>query len=373
MAEINVLNIVYKMTFGGAEKVLADLINGSDNRFHHVICSLTPHDDFVDQIREEKRFIIDLLKTQGNDWKIPIAISKIIRKEKIDIVHCQNWGTYLEGYLGARLQVKMPKFVFAVHGKIASDLEGVPQRRILMQRFLSNRIDGIITPSFDLKEDYARTIGVSSSIIDVIYNGVDINVFKPANDSCESKKRFGFLPSHTVIGCVARFDRIKNIPSLIKGFAFCHSKFPETRLLLVGDGEEMEQIRRLIRQLDLEDVVSLPGKRQDVHRCLRALDIYIQPSHYECMPVTILEAMSSGLAVIAPRVGGIPEIIVDDYNGILLDYPGPEAIASALARLVVNQDMRCRYAINNRDLIERKFSLKSMVQAYERYFDSIIN
>jgi glycosyltransferase involved in cell wall biosynthesis len=266
----------------------------------------------------------------------------------------------------------MPRFVFAVHGKVASDLQGIPHRRLFIQRFLSNRVDGIITPSFDLKEDYAQTVGVSPGIINVIYNGVDIDVFKPASDPVGSKQKFGFLPGHIVIGCVARFNRIKNIPGLIRGFALCHGRFPETRLLLVGDGEDLEEVRQVIRQFNLEEEVKLLGRRLDVHLCLHAMDIFIQPSYYECMPVTVLEAMSSGLPVIATRIGGIPEIVTEGQNGILMNNPEPEVIASAIGRLVNDQDMRNRYAVNNRALIEQKFSIKTMVQAYERFFDSII-
>lgn len=369
---ITILNIVYKLSVGGAEKVLVDIVNRASKDYRHIICSLSAHDDFAHQLDQERSFIIDMGRRSGNDWRMPFAIARVIRQERVDLVHCIGWATYVEGYLGAILQMKRPKFVFAFHGKIASDLSGIPKRRILAQRMLAKTIDGIVTPSMEMRNDYARTIGITTDSIEVIYNGVDTDLYRPSDYTSAVRESFGFLPHHQVIGCVARFDSVKNIPNLVRGFALCRNAFPDARLFLVGDGSERSQVSRMITDLNLSGWVVLPGKRSDVDHCLQAMDLYVQPSHYEGMPIAILEAMSCGLPIITTNVGGIPEVVVNRLNGILLDRPEPKPISEALCTLLSDRELQRSYSTQSRRIAQEKFSVDTMVKSYENYFAKLI-
>jgi len=357
---------------GGAERVLVNLINESSPSLKHVVCSLYPPDSFSEEIRSSTCDIVCLNKRHGNDPIMPFKIARLCHEYCIDIVHSQGWATYLEGFIGTMLLPRRPKFVFAFRGKTVNELHGIPRRRILVQKIMSGMIDGIITPSHEMSRDYARTMGISPDLMTVIHNGVDMEIFRPPQDRGACRRYLGLNPGHLIVGCVARFDPVKNLQGLVRGFVAIHQAFPEARLLLVGDGEEMEGIRGLLRETGLADAVILPGKRYDVHQWLQAMDVYVQPSFYEGLSNTIMEAMSCALPIVAGRVGGNPELVQENHNGFLLDHVDPDSLAWGISALLADENLRNRFARASMDLVSDRFSLKTMVASYERFFANLV-
>jgi len=258
--------------------------------------------------------------------------------------------------------------VYAFHGKLLSDLDGIPVRRRCIQRFFAPFCDAILTPSKEMQRDYSHTFGIDPHRITVIYNGVNSSIFRPATDRADSRSIFGFASSDIIIGCVARFDPVKNLTGLIKAFNLCTEEFPYLRLLLVGDGEQMEEIQSLVSNLNLDEYVTLTGLRTDIPRCLQVMDIYVQPSFYEGTSITILEAMGVGLPIIATDVGGTPEIVRDGKSGILVRAGDNIELGKALKTLVVNESKRHEMGKAGRVIVKNKFSLESMISAYEKFF-----
>jgi len=366
-----IVHLVHRLTVGGAEKVLVNLINGSSAQLRHVVCSFFPADDFENEIDPERRFVVNLHKKQGNDVSIPQKIVKVCQKYQADVVHCQGWGTYFEGLLAAKVLQRHCRFIFAFRGKTVEDLGGVPLRRIWAQKIGTFFSDAIITPSEEMRLDYARLIGFDKEKITVISNGVDTGLFCPAPDRAESKTHFGIPESAVVVGCVARFDPVKNLPGLLQAFADCHKTFPTSHLLLVGDGSQMSTVREVIKQNGLEDVVTLTGRRTDVFRCLQAMNIYVQPSLYEGLSNTILEAMSTALPIIAQDVGGTREVVKDTINGFLLPPESKVGFVDAMASLLRDKQERQNMGLAGREIIEERFSMEKMVQSYDKLFTDV--
>ena len=362
-----VLHLVHRLTFGGAERVLVNYLNGSQ-KHRHVIGSFFPADSFADEINNSEVSLVNLDKRVGNDLRIPFRLAAICRKFDVDVIHCQGWGTYLEGLLCAGVLQRRTKFVFAFHGKTISDLGPLPRRRKLVQRLGSFLGDGVITPSEEMKRDYAREIGIDSKKITVIHNGVDTDLFSPATDDKSVRREFGIGPDEVVIGSVARLDPVKNFPGLLRTFFMAVEKGLSARLLIVGDGPQMKELRILAGKIGCAGSILFAGRRSDVPQCLRAMDIYVQPSFYEGFSMTILEALSTGLPVIAYNVGGTYEMVRDGYNGMLLNDQENNTLAQAMLQLARNPPRRQAMGRKGRALIKENFSLAGMIRQYDRLF-----
>ncbi len=362
-----VLHLVHRLTFGGAERVLVNYLNGSFMH-RHIVCSLLPADSFAEEITNEKVQVVSLNKKNGNDGSIPFQLARLCNKFSVDVVHCQGWGTYLEGLLCAKILRRRTGFVFAFHGKTLDDLGKVPVRRVLAQKIGAFLGDAVITPSREMRADYARSIGIREERVKVIYNGVDTELFQPVAGPVSARNEFGLETDTMVFGCVARLDPVKNFPGLLQAFATACAQGLQAHLLIIGDGPQMEELTILARELGVRDKVIFAGRRTDVAGCLHAMDCYVQASFYEGFSMTILEAMSSGLPVLAFDVGGTREMVRHKENGLLLPSRDTGALCRAMCEMAADREKCRRYGRQARKIIENNFSLQDMRARYDRLF-----
>ena len=370
---ITVLHLVHSLTVGGAERVLVNVVNNTCDKYRHIICSLTMIDiDFSKTINLDKVTITCLNKKQGNDFRLPLRIAQLCNKFSVDLIHAQGWGTYMEGVAGAKISRRKPAFVFAFRGKTIDDLAGVKYHRILAQRILAHFCSAILTPSWQMANEYAETIGINKKKIEIIYNGVDTAIYRPSDDSSAAKHLLRIPDNRIVFGCVARFDPVKNLHNLLIAFS-CLAKVDENvALLLVGDGESKPGLERLIDELNLGDRVFMPGATTDVAAYYQAMDIYVQPSLYEGTSNTILEAMSSGLPIVAGRFGGTPELVTHGENGILLDHVTAAGLLAGMQHLLSQPQLLHSFGCQNRNKILSQFSLLAMKDGYEQLFSKVV-
>jgi sugar transferase (PEP-CTERM/EpsH1 system associated) len=372
---INILHLVYKLTCGGAERILANIVNRSDSRFRHVICSFATPDVFAETLQDQIQ-VVSLNKRDGNDLRIPGRIAVLCREHDIDLIHSIGWSTYLDGYLGGLMRgFRRPRFVHAFHGKTIDDLSGIPRRRIWTQRLLARGCDAIVAPSQQMLDDYAGTFGVVQKKSFLIYNGVDEEDYRPPAPAEDSRAEFGFTKENIVIGCVARLDPVKNLSSLIRSFARVVDAAPQSRLMIVGGGDQFGQLNELVSLLKLQDSVVLTGIREDSANCMRAINIYILPSFYEGFSVTILEAMATGLPVLAGRVGGTPELVQNGVNGYLfeIDETQEERMAALMIQLCNDAVLRQEMGRHGRERVLERFTLSGMVRDYEKLFSMLVH
>ncbi len=371
---IHILHLIHKLTVGGAERVLANIVNSGHDRFRHVICSFCTPDDFCKTINDQVT-LVSLNKQEGNDFRIPFRLAKLCRQYEIDLIHSIGWSTYLDGFLGGLLRLnKKPRFVYAFHGKTIEDLARMPQRRIWAQRLLANGCDAIIAPSLEMKRDYAQTFGIEQGRIRLIYNGVDEKLFSPVDAFNQAKTDFGFTADDVVFGCIARLDPVKNLPALIRGFALVQKTAPQAKLMIVGGGQQHDELLKLVADLQLQNSVLLTGERSDIEHCLRGMDVYVLPSFYEGFSVTILEAMAAGLPIVAGRVGGTPELVQNGRNGYLFDLSRSHEneLSRLMGQLGEDRLLRERMGRQSRKLVAQQFTLAGMVQNYETLFSELV-
>ncbi len=368
---ITVLHLVHRLTAGGAERVLVNLINNSSKHISHIVCSFSPADSFRDEIKNINCTIINLNKREGNDFRLPFNIAKICRQFKVDVVHAQGWATYAEGIIATKiLCMNKTKFIFAFRGKTIEDVAKINWKRLYAQKVFSCFCDLIITPSEEMRRDYAATIRINAEKIKVIPNGIN---FDEHNLSLGRSTIIEFNPQEgaIVVGCVARLDPVKNLVWFVEALAPLVRKYKKLYLLIIGDGPEMIKINQEVERQKIKQKVHLAGRRNDIPVCLSAMDIYVQPSIYEGVSNTILEAMGSSLPVIATKVGGTSEIVKNNITGLLINSRNTIQLQDAVKRLMEDGDLRKQMGKDGRRLVAQQFTVQRMAIAYDKLFLSI--
>jgi sugar transferase (PEP-CTERM/EpsH1 system associated) len=229
--------------------------------------------------------------------------------------------------------------------------------------------------SRDLEHWLRDDVGVPAGRVTQIYNGVDMTRFKPAERAARDVLPAGFAaPNSVVIGTVGRLSGEKDQANLIAAFARARrsTASPELRLVLVGDGPLQENLREHARALGIAEQVWFAGPRSDVAEVLRAFDVFVLPSLGEGISNTILEAMACGRPVIATRVGGNPELVLEQQSGLLVPAADPDALAAAMVRYARDPALRQQHGAAGRARIEREFSMEAMVARYREVYDAAL-
>jgi len=231
------------------------------------------------------------------------------------------------------------KRIHGEHGRDVYDLHGRNKKHKLLRRILQPLVHRYITVSRDLEQWLTEFIGIPSKKVTHIYNGVDDELFFPRNGARPDLAPPGFVPRDgLLVGTVGRLAEVKNQLALVDAFIILLSNRPELstqfRLVIVGDGPLKNQIQSRVDEADIKNIVWLTGDRDDVPDLLRMLDLFVLPSLGEGISNTILEAMATGLPIIATRVGGNPELVDDGINGCLVSAGDPKAIANVLGNLI---------------------------------------
>jgi glycosyltransferase involved in cell wall biosynthesis len=206
----------------------------------------------------------------------------------------------------------------------------------------------------------------------VIPSGIDLAPFAGERaDRDEIRRGLGAGPGSFLVASVGRLVPIKGHPHLVEAFAEVSRRRPGSRLMLVGDGPLRAALDGRIRELGLEGGVLLTGHRDDVARLLRAADLFVLPSLNEGLGMVLVEAMASGLATVASRVGGIPEVVLDRDTGLLVPPGDPGALADAILRLADDEGERRRMGRAGRDRAFEVFSIERTVRETERLYEEL--
>lgn len=198
-----------------------------------------------------------------------------------------------------------------------------------------------------------------------VLNGVDTAVYRPGSGEA-IRASLGIAEDAFVIGIVARLDAIKDHPTLLSSYAAVRQRLPASRLIVVGDGPERERLQSTAPAGTL-----FLGDRTDVPQIMRTFDLFVLPSANEGISNTILEAMASGLPVIASRVGGNPELVEDGETGSLFQVGDSTALASLILDYAVSQGLRAERGAASRERVVGKFSIAAMVAGYRAVWERV--
>jgi len=371
-----VAHVIHRLDMGGLENGLVNLINRIPaERFRHVIICLTDYSAFRRRIQRGDVPVFTLNKRPGNSPVLHFKLWRLLMQLRPDIVHTRNFGA-LEGTLPAAL-AGVPVRVHGEHGRDIDDLDGRNARRQIVRRLFKPFVHHYIAVSRDLESYLQQKVGVFPSRVAQIYNGVDSERFHPAGERREEVPCAGFAgPENFVIGTVGRMQDVKDPLTLARAFVRLMQGIPgaeqRLRLVMIGDGPLRERVRALLADAWVEQYAWLPGERNDVARIMRSFDLFVLPSLAEGISNTILEAMASGLPVLATAVGGNPELIEAGVTGTLVPRDDAESMARAMRAYAESAELCRSQGSNARRTVERRFGMEAMVNAYMAVYDQLL-
>lgn len=371
-----IVHVIYHLAVGGLENGLVNLVNRlSEDHYRHAIICMTDYTDFRNRIQSPNVDVYVLNKQPGKDLMLYMRIWKLFRRLKPDIVHTRNLST-LETQLPAFL-AGIPHRVHGEHGRDMDDIDGTSKKYQLLRRVFKPLIQEYIALSLNLQDYLREQIGVPERKLNHICNGVDTKKFRPAEVGAKNILPSGFVDNNTVVfGTVGRMQAVKDQITLARAFVYMVKMHPHgkerLRLLMIGDGELRKPVMEIIESAGFGKLVWLPGEREDVPELLRAIDVFVLPSLAEGISNTILEAMASGLPVVATDVGGNSELVEQGVTGYLVKRGDPVALASSMQKYVDDSGLQLQHGIKARKSCEDRFSINAMVTQYKNLYDSLI-
>lgn len=365
---INVLQLIEGLSFGGAETKLLELIARMDgNRFRTVVCSLGMGDRIKSNFDGLNVKFVNLKRRGRIDPKIIWDVAKLIRSERIDVVMTT---LFYADVVGALARTMSPaKAVFS--WETISAPEWLLRHRLLTYRFAMHFCDKVVSVSNATADWLVDKRGVPRSKVMVIPYGVDLKLYQVGRNP-ELKAKLGVPAESPVVGVVARLHPQKGHRYLIEAARSIVASHPAVRFVIVGDGELRPELEQQVRDSNLSQNFLFLGFRDDVKDLLKVFDMFVLPSLYEGLPNVVLEAMATGLPVVATAVDGTIELIVDDETGFLVPPKSPQDLSAKISFLLADDERRRRFGNRGRERVEQNYSLEKQVISFQNLYESYV-
>lgn len=370
-----VAHVVHRFDTGGLENGVVNLINHMpEDAYRHAVIALTEITDFKQRINRPDVKFISLSKRPGHVLWIYPQLYRLFRQLKPAIVHTRNLAA-LETAVPA-WAAQVPVRLHGEHGRDVGDFDGTSKKYQWVRRIYSPFVKHYIALSKDLAHYLVKPIGINEKRVTQIYNGVDATRFHPA----PLRQNIPGCPFNDaglwLVGTVGRMQTVKDQTNLAHAFVHALKTAPELRdrlrLVMIGDGPLRQESLAILQAAGLAGLAWLPGERSDTPDIMRGLDCFILPSLGEGISNTILEAMASGLPIIATAVGGNVELVQDGLNGSLVPPANPEALAKAIQGLAQQRESAKRMGEKSRQLVEAQYSMAAMVTNYQQLYDRLL-
>ena len=339
--KIRVLELVVSTDLGGGPIHVRDLLAGLPLEEFEVTVAGPGGGPLEKIYRELGVEFVDLPLNRLSPVNL-FRVRRLIRDRRIQVVHSHGKGAGLFGRLGARW-AGVPA-VHTFHGIHAEYMRLLRPIYAKMEQRLASTTDTIIHVSAGQAREARKLEFQPTGSTEVIVNATDyerVRLFF-AHGQQVSREKLGLPPNSLILGTVARFDPVKAIDVLVEAFAILAPKWPEANLLIVGDGPELSKLESLAEMRGVRNRVVFAGLVPDAPRYLPAMDLYVSASHREGLPLSLLEAMVCGLPIVATRIPGHEDVVVDNVTGLMVPPNDPRALADAAARLLAEPERRRR-------------------------------
>jgi sugar transferase (PEP-CTERM/EpsH1 system associated) len=369
-----IAHVVFRFDVGGLENGVVNLINRMPpDTYRHAIVSLTDITDFRARIVKSDVQFFALNKAPGHGFVLYPRLVRLFCGIRPAIVHTRNLAaleaTVPAWFAGVRVRVH------GEHGRDVGDLDGSNRTYRRVRRVYRPFVSRYVAVSQDLEQYLHHGIGVDSTRIVRICNGVDTTRFAPADRRAPIEACPFTDPDLWIVGTVGRMQAVKDQVTLAHAFAAAVKSSAvanRMRLVMVGDGPLRAEVERILDDAKIRHLAWLPGERSDIPDVLRGLDCFVLPSLAEGISNTVLEAMASGLPVVATRVGGNPELVDDGTTGRLVPPADSVAMARAMLSYFEDRDGARDHGRTGRKNVVQRFSLERMVDDYISLYDSLL-
>ena len=365
-----IMHVISSGGLFGAENVILNLSKGLNDRgYKSCIVVLNnihnPHLEIIEaaQQRNLVTFVI------GSKGKIDLSaigqLRSLIRKNNIDVLHTHNYKSDIIGLIAAWLE-RIP-IVATAHGftDVTKNVSFYERCDRWALKVFFRKVITVTANMFPGLSDHKRR---------VIPNGVDVaGIARDVQKVTAFRQAYNIREDDFVIGSVGRLSKEKNQRLLLEAVASWVKSNDRFKVVLIGDGPEMEHLRKYCEKHDLSDKVIFTGVLNDMICAYSAMDISVLCSLTEGIPLTVLESMASKVPVIATRVGGIPDIICDGVNGLLLDSHNPDTLRNRIQYLMENMDKRDQISKLAYVYVHKHHSVDGMCSAYRQVYKEVLN
>jgi L-malate glycosyltransferase len=354
-----VMQLVLSLSPGGTERLVIEICRHLADRVDFAVCCLDDPGEWAAELVPLGIPVTSLARRPGFRPALALELARLMKARQIDVVHCHHYSPFVYGLLAAVIHPRV-RLVFTEHGRLT---DGSPSRkRRLVNPLLSRWPAQLCAVSADLLQHMAAE-GFPRHRLQVVYNGIDAGERPRPAERHAARALLGVPADALVVGTVGRLDAVKNLGALLRAHAALLAAQPSAHLVVVGDGPERESLHSEANGLGIAGRVVFAGYRSDVRALMPAFDIYANSSSYEGVSLTILEAMATGLPVVATRVGGNPEVVIDGETGRLVGGHA-RALGNALIELAANSRLRGAMGVAGRWRVKRHFSIERMVEEY---------
>ena len=366
-SKIKILTLVETLGSGGAETLAARIAIGLDpTRFERLICVTRPTDPA--RIAEAVASDVGLLELGRKmrwavwDW---MPLVSLLHRERVDVLHAHKFGSNVWGSLIGPF-ARVPVIIAHEHG---SDTSSRPLRRFINRDIIGRRADVVIAVSEADRRWLVDVEGLSADKVRVVPNGVPPLV----SNGGDVRAELGIPTDAPVVVIAAVVRPEKALGNLVRAAAILAPEVRGLRILVAGTGppSQVEELERLVRELQLDEVVTLLGMRADVPDVLAAADVAVICSDREGQPLALMEYMAAGKAIAATRVGGVPELIEDRVSGLLVPPGDVNALAGAIRELLRDPLLREELGRHARERQQAGLTFDGMLRRLEALYEEL--
>ncbi len=361
---MNILFVIDKLIYGGSERYVNLLSNALVEEGHNVFVISTGGPIVSELNKKVIHEKVDSIPGTSKEDRVKTAksIETICKNNQIDLVHCNSVTAFRAAKLVKR-SINVP-VIYTAHA--------VEQSKIpVIGAELDMKVDKVIAVSNFIRHHLRKT-GLLSSKINLVYHGVDTNKFRERIMKPELKSYFGIKSNERVIMCVARLKPEKGISQLIKAIPIILERGNNIKVVFVGDGANRKEYEKLAKDLGVENKVLFLGAKGNVEEILSIADVFCLSSINEALSFAILEAMAEGKPVVATRVGGIPEAVVDKVTGLLVPPGNIQGLANAINKLLEDKLLSKRLGANAKGRIKENFRFDRMLRETIALFEEVL-
>jgi glycosyltransferase involved in cell wall biosynthesis len=356
------MQITHDLALGGLQRVVVNICNAIDkDKFQMSVLCLRRSGDLQAELDNMgvETFLLPQKKNR-TDYLSFMKIAKILKNQKIDIIHTHNTQPFIEGTIAA-LMAGVRTIVHTDHARYFPD----KKRYLFAEHFVSYFAHKVVGVSDSTSEDLKQRIKIPSRKIMTIQNGINELTYAISIDKAQKRKELGILRGGPLIGLASRLVEQKGIIYLLRTMPDVIRIFPEISLIIIGEGNEKSILMDAAVQLGISDHVIFTGPRLDVPELLRLFDILVLPSLWEGLPMILLESMAAGCPIISTDVGGVSTAIKNGENGILVEPRDTDALTRAIIKLLSDESMRRKFSERSFRLFREQFTAEIMTKKYE--------
>ena len=364
------VHIVPTLSPGGAERVAVHIVTGLNRqRYEAVVVSQSGRlkcdlDRLLEEAGVEVRY---LGKTPGFDYRMYSRLHRVLQDSRPDIVHTHI--QVLRYALPSMLVLKHASLLHTVHNMAEREVE--PRARWI-QRYAFNHGVVPVPVAETVAVSLKRLYGIQQCR--VIPNCIPVDYYAcPQTPRREWRAREGFGDQDVLFVCVARFAAQKNHALLLSAFAQGPASDPNAHLILIGEGPLREQLEDQAKDLGLGSQVRFLGLRADIPDALGAMDVFVLSSDWEGNPLSVIEAMASGLPIVSTAVGGVPDLFESGKEGFLVQPGDVQGFSNSMAYLSRNREVRLSMGMAAARRARENYDVAIMVQAYEELYEDLLN